>query len=332
MNVKINRIEYYHPNTKYSNDFFLKHFSKQGVDITGLLDVTGRNHRYVSEDPYENSLTMAIQASEKVIRNANIDPKDINLVVFVSSTPEYLSPTNAIKIHQALGLGQDANAYDMNGNCAGMIIAVDQVSRTMKTNARIKYSLVVGADLLVRYSRKSEPITYSNFGESACAVLLENVEDGSSAFIDSSSYVDSSLSNFINLPPKGFSKVLPVDETTEKDNRIIEWIDFNTDEGFASSVTSINEILGRNDLTKNDVKLYCLSQFAKKNVDMIKTSLEEPDEKFPFIGDRFGYTGVTSPFMALAESIKEDKLKRGDHVILWTVGAGVVASCVLLKY
>ena len=336
MKVKIKNIEYYTPKHKYSNEHFLKHFSDQGVDISGLLKVTGRNERYISEDPHENSLTMAIEACEKVIRKANIDAKDVNLVVFVSSTPEYLSPTNAVKIHEALGLTKNANAYDMNGNCAGMIIAMDQVSRTMKTNNKIKYSLLVGSDLVVRYSRRSEAITYANFGESACAVLLENaeenIENNISDFIDSSSYVDSSLSCYIKFPPVGFSNVLPVDEDITKDNRIIEWIDFNTDEAFASSVDSINEILGRNNLTKDDVKLYCLSQFAKKNVDMIRDSLEEPDHKFPFVGDRFGYTGVTSPFMALADSVSKGKLKRGDYVILWTVGAGVVASCVLLRY
>ena len=332
MNIKINRIEHFHPETKYSNEYFLDHFKKQDVDITGLLKVTGRKDRYISEDLQENSLTMAIEASKKVIKNANIDINDIDMVVFISTTPEFLSPTNASKIHEALGLNQSVSAYDMNGNCAGMIIGMDQVCRVMKTNNRIKYALVIGSDLLIRYSRQAEAITYANFGDSACAVLLENVEDELSDFIDSSSYTDSSLSNFINFPPEGFSKVLPLEKNTVKDNRIIEWIDFNTDEAFASSVNSINEILSRSNLTKSDIKLYCLSQFAKKNIDLIRIALDEPEEKFPFIGDEFGYTGVTSPFMALTESIEKNKIKRGDYVILWTVGAGVLASCILLRY
>ncbi|WP_163195055.1 ketoacyl-ACP synthase III [Clostridium thermarum] len=332
MNVKINRIEYYHPKSKFSNDYFLEHFSKQGVDISGLLAVTGREQRYISEDFHENSLTMAIKAALKAVDKAKINVQDINLVVFVSSTPEYLSPTNAIKIHEALGLGKNTNAYDMNGNCAGMIIAMDQVCRVMKTNNSIKYALIVGSDQLVRYSRPTEAITYANFGESACAMLLENVEDGVSDFIDSTSYVDSSLSPYINFPPKGFSKFLPLEKYVDKHDRIIEWIDFNTDDAFASSVNSINELLSRHNLTKSDVKLYCLSQFAKKNVDMIREALEEPENKFSFIGNKFGYTGVTSPFLALTESIENNAIQRGDYIILWTVGAGVVASCILLRY
>lgn len=332
MNVKINRVEYYHPSSKFSNEYFLNHFSEQGIDISGLLRVTGIENRYISEDFDENSLTMAIKASEKVIKNAKVSVNDIHLLVFVSTTPEYLSPTNAIKIHEALGLGKKANAYDMNGNCAGMVIAFDQVSRVMKTNNFIKYALVVGSDQLVRYSRPTEPITYANFGESSCAVLLENVENEVSNFIDSSSYVDSALCNYINFPPNGFSKFLPTEKYIEKHNRIIEWINFDTSDAFASSVDSINELLARNNLTKSDVKLYCLSQFAKKNIDLIRRTLEESEEKFPFIGNEFGYTGVTSPFIALSDAIEKNKINRGDYVILWTVGAGVVASCILFRY
>lgn len=75
-----------------------------------------------------------------------------------------------------------------------------------------------------------------------------------------------------------------------------------------------------------------LISVCKENIDMIREILEEPDYKFPFVGDRFGYTGVTSPFLALADSVSNGNLKPGDYVILWTVGAGVVASCILLRY
>ena len=332
INIKIKSIEYYHPNTAFSNDYYINHFSKKGVDIQGLLNVTGREERYISTKEDENSLTMAIESCKRVLNSSKINKDEIGLVVFVSTTPEFLSPTNAIKIHHALGLSENCNAYDINGNCAGMIIALDQVCRTMKTNADIKYTLLIGSDILARNSRESEAITYANFGEAACAILLENSNDSSSDFIDSSSYVDSSLNHFINFPPKGFSEVLRNSKNVNKENKQIEWIDFNTDRGFASSVTSINNILEKNNLTKNDIKLYCLSQFAKRNIDLIKDSLNEKEDKFPFIGDKFGYTGVTSPFIALAESIKENKIKRGDNFILWTVGAGVVASTVLMKY
>lgn len=332
MGIKINRLEYYHPDEKYSNNYFLKHFKERNVNISGLLKTTGRENRYISTNPHENSLTMAIMASIKVLEKAEISADKINMIVHVSTTPEFLSPTNALKVHKALMCNKNCILYDMNANCSGMVVAFDQISRYMKSNSKVKYALIVATDQLNRYSRESEAITYSNFGESACAMILENDEDCCSDIIDSEFYVDNTLSECINFPPRGFSKFLPNDKSVKKDDRIIEWIDFDSNDAFLSAVSSIEEVLKRNNLKREDISLYCISQFAKANIDIIRKELNEPECKFPFVGDEFGYTGVNSPFMILAKSISGQSIKRGDFVILWTCGAGVLAPCVLLKY
>lgn len=332
MNVRVKEIAYYHPKKVYSNDFFINQYDEIGVDIRGLLEVTGRNQRYASENESETSLTMAIEAAKKVMDKAKVDAEELNLIVYVSCTPEFLSPTNALKIHHALKGGKHTMVYDINCNCVGMVVAMEQVCRMMKSNANVKHALVVGSEQLKRYARVSEPITFANFGESACAILLENVMDGESDFIDSSYYTDSSLNEYIMFPPKGFSQVLPTDKSLPKDEKVIQWLDFDTDDAFASSVDSINEILTRNNLTKKDIKKYCLSQFAKKNIDLIRKTMDEPEEKYPFVGDEFGYTGATSPFLAFAKCIENNEIKRGDNVIFWSVGAGVTCSCILMKY
>ena len=332
MNVKINRIEYYHPETVYTNDYFHKHFEEKGENIHKLLKITGRKNRFISTDENETSLTMAIAACKKVLEKANINKDDIGYLLYISQTPEFFVPTNAVKIHKELGLHHNILSFDMNCNCAGMVVGLEQAARYLKTNNRVKYALVVGSDQLFRYARESEAMAYSNFGESACAILLENTESGTSDFIDSCAYTDSSLHDTINFPPNGLSKVLATDEFVERDNKIIEWIGFETDRVYESAINSINDLINRNNLTKDDIKLYCLSQFVKKHIDDTRIALDEPEEKFPFVGDVFGYTGTTSPLMALTNAIEENKIKRGDHVILWTVGAGVCAPCVLLKY
>lgn len=215
---------------------------------------------------------MAVQASQKVLESTNIDPKEIGLVVFVSSTPEYLSPINALQIHRALNLNKKAAAYDMNANCCGMLIAMNQIYKVMKFDTSIKYSLIIGSDQLFRYADKTEPVTYSSYSESACAVLLENSDDSSSDFIDSSSSVDTSAIDFVKFPSGGFSEFISSDKYIDKNKMIIK------------------------------------------------------------SGDEYGYTGVTSPLIALADSISKNKIKRGDYVILWTAGAGIISSGTLIRY
>lgn len=332
MNIKIKGIEYYHPKSKYSNEYFINHFNEKGIDISGLLEASGRQNRYISDDPNENSLTMAIEASKKVVQASNINLNDIGLVVCVSTTPEFLAPTNAMRIHKILGLTRKAIAYDMNANCSGLVIAMDQVCRMMKSNNSLKYTLVVGVDQLFRHTDPNDSLTHTNFAESACAILLENVNDTSSDFLDSSFFTYNEYSHYVTFPPKGLSTLLDSVEIKDGEDNIIKYDDFNCDDAFASSIDSINEMLSRNNLKKSDIKLYCLSQFAKSNIDNIKDTLDEPESKFPFIGDEFGYTGLTSPFIALKDSIDKNKIQRGDHIILWTVGVGVIASGILLRY
>ena len=101
---------------------------------------------------------------------------------------------------------------------------------------------------------------------------------------------------------------------------------------FHSSKISIEEILFRNNLQKDDIKKYYFSQFGWKNLQKICEEMEEDINKFKFVGDEFGYTGTTSPMLAFAKSVEANELKMGDYVIFWTVGAGTTCPTVLYKY
>lgn len=144
----------------------------------------------------------------KIVQASNIDKDKIDLIVSVATTPEYLSPTCAMKIHNELKLSKRCVAYDLNANCTGLIIALDQVARTMKSNKRIRYALVVGADQLFRNADPTDALTYTNFAESGCALLLENKENDISDYIDNSTFSFNKFSKYITFPEKGLSNTL----------------------------------------------------------------------------------------------------------------------------
>ena len=89
---------------------------------------------------------MGLNATNNVLEKTNINPGELNLIVFSTSTPEYISPTNALKFYNEIRAGQRTDVYDLNANCAGMLVALEQVSRFMRDNPRIKYALIVGLD------------------------------------------------------------------------------------------------------------------------------------------------------------------------------------------
>ena len=330
-NAVIKGVAYYHPENSVSNEYFIEHFEKQGKDIRHLLENTGRENRYISDDFNETILTMGLNATNSVLQKTNINPSELNLIVFSTSTPEYISPTNALKIHNEIRAGQRTVVYDLNANCAGMLVALEQVSRTMRDNPRIKYALIVGSDQLNRFSRFNEAISYANFGDSACAMILENISNTDSGFVDSESYTNSSNHDKILLPAKGFSQVIHNKGLDIKD-KLVGWSNFSLEGAFYSAWISIEGLIFRNGLTKKDIKKYFLSQFAKKNIDSVCEQLEEDPDKFVFIGDEFGYTGTTSPILAFAKDLENNGLTKGDYVIFWTVGAGTTCSCILYRY
>jgi 3-oxoacyl-[acyl-carrier-protein] synthase-3 len=330
-NSVIKGVAYYHPENQVQNDYFIEHFEKQGEDIRNLLASTGRESRYISDDVNETIVTMGLNAVNKVLDKTNIDPQELGLIAFSTGTPEYLSPTNALIIHDSIRASSKAAVYDINSNCVGMIVALEQVSRIMRDNQNIKYALIVGSDQLNRYSRYSESITYANFGDSACALILENVPNTDRGFIDSDFYTNSSNHNKIVLPAKGLSSTIHNNKIDIKD-KLVKWTPFNFDGAFYSAKISIEELLKRNNLTKKDIKKYFISQFAKKSIEQICNETGETMDKFTFIGDEFGYTGTTSPFLAFARSVENNELNPGDNVIFWSVGAGTTCCCILYTY
>lgn len=82
----------------------------------------------------------------------------------------------------------------------------------------------------------------------------------------------------------------------------------------------------------DDIKAFCFSQYALPLIKNCSKELNIPLHKFIYIGDKYGYTGTSSPFIALYEAVKKGDVKRGDLVDLWTVGTNWTTCHILLKY
>lgn len=248
-NAVIKGISSYHPDNVVDNNFYIDHFDEKNIDIRGLLRVTGRNKRYISMDENETTLTMGIEAAKSVLAKTMVKVSQINCVVVASGTPEYISPTNALKVHAALGISSSTSVYDVNANCIGMIVALEEVSRVMRSNSYIKYALVIGSDQLSKYVDYDDSFTYSNFADAASAVILENMYNTDRGFIDSDFYTNSSNHNRVPFPFKGESATIHDNSLHIKD-KLLQWEPFKFDGAFHSAKISIEQLLWRNSLEK----------------------------------------------------------------------------------
>ncbi|OIK09601.1 3-oxoacyl-[acyl-carrier-protein] synthase III C-terminal domain-containing protein [Bacillus sp. MUM 13] len=327
--IVLKEVSVYHPENAVNNQDYINHFNKQGSDITRLLDALGRENRYVADES-ENALTMAVEASKIVLEKAGMTGQDMDMIVFVSGTPEYLWPPNSAAVHHVIGGKKEAVVYDMNAACAGMIIAAEQVSRNMTANPHIQRALIVGSEVMHRFSRREEAVTYASFGDGASAIILEKNENSVSGFVDSIFSVNTESIEKIVFPACGISNMY--DEQTSDFDKRVQWENVSNDRAFTSTLELIETLLKRNNLQAADVSAYCLSQLSRKNIYKIQEALNESIEKFPITGTEYGYTGAASPFMAFERSVSSGRIRRGDYVVFWSVGAGTASCALLFKY
>lgn len=323
-NIKIKNVAIYHPENLVTNEFYMEHFKEQGKDVSGFLTSMGRDQRYIIDNENENSLTMGIEAAKRVLEKAQLTGKDIDMIVFSTQVPEHTLPTNAMFVHQEIGAANHTMILDSNANCAGMTVAVDTTSRYMMSNPRIKRALVVGSDANSLISNPEQEFTYANFSDGAAAIILEKTDENT-GFIDAVYEVDSANRNNIIYPQEGFSK------TIGKKEHIV-FTPFDGAMAIPAACEMIENLLEQNGLKIEDVNSFCFSQFALSNILKIQSHFDVPKNKIIYVGDKYGYTSTSSPFICLYEGIETGRINRGDIVLFWTIGAGHEMVAMLFKY
>lgn len=321
----------YHPKNKVHNQYFIDHFHKFNMEVEGLLKHLEREYRYLSDDPTETVITMGYEASKKALEEANLTIDDIDLIIFATDTPEYTSPCNAIKMLDMFGDKKIKMAFDTNTNCLGMVTALDQACRIMMTNPRLNKALVVGGILFSSVSNKFDTVSYSNFGDASAAVVLEKVEeDVKRGFIDSTHLAQTSESKNILMPKVGYSKVIRDGVENEEDKKW-SWEPFDGD--FITDIwyDLITEVAKYNGLEPTDIHHLIFSQFSHKFAKITLQKLGIDENNTTYIGNEFGYTGTTSPIIALDRALKTGKIRKDDYFVLTSMGSGSVVSCLLFK-
>ncbi|WIV17290.1 3-oxoacyl-[acyl-carrier-protein] synthase III C-terminal domain-containing protein [Paenibacillus polygoni] len=317
--VRLKQIAVYHPENSYTNEEVASS-SPDRERLLGMWAHLGRDNRYLA-DEQETTVTMAIEAAKKVLKAANMSGEQLDLITISSGTHEYNIPTDAAFIHKAIGGKDQCAIYDQNANCAGMVVSYDQVSRAMLHNPKMKYALIVGSEQVGNFYKPENLVHIGLSGDAACAVILERVEEDGYGLIDSSYITHSERPEDLVLPEHGFknSKVI---QTRVSDS-------YKVDSMFAKAPAVINDLLKDHDLTKDAITHYSISQVLSTKIAYLAEALEEDSSKFTYVGNKYAYTGTTSPFLALYHAIEDGKLKQGDHHIMWSVGAGFT-SCGLL--
>ncbi|MFP4975798.1 ketoacyl-ACP synthase III [Paenibacillus sp. CN-4] len=328
--IRIAGTEVYHPSTAVSNEEMAAAAGDAAEKLIGIWEFFGRKSRYYASGNEETTLYMAIQASKKLLAAQGLSGGDLDMIIFSSGTHEFSAPSDAALVHQALEGKNNCVVYDSNANCVGMVVAADQAARAMSTNPKMKYALLVGSEQIARYYMEKDLASKGLCGDAACAVLLERVEDEGEGFIDSAFYTNSLRAEDMLFPAVGMTRMFD-DTLSDEEKKIYLHPEYNVNVAFPTAVTNIELLLKEHGLNKTDIKGYILSQLNLSIIRDIAGNLGEDLSKFPYIGDIYGYTGTTSPFIALHHAMKDGQLTRGDLFFTWSVGAGITSCAALWR-
>lgn len=321
-NVLIKGTGVYIPPNKVYNEEIDEHFEKLGLNEHGLMNHLGRRKRYfISEG--ENAITMLQNAIDNCIEKNKLCLEDFEMLVVCTDTPEYLSPTNAMKIAGLYG-DQMKNikiAFDLNANCTGMLQGMDIVSKYMQLSD-IKNALVLGCFCVSPATLWTDTVVYATFADAAACVALTCEESETKrGFLDTYTFVDANYHQYVTYPKCGMSKV-PLKKVEPNEKRL-EWNPFPMDFLSQKWADSIMEVVGRNHLIIDDIDYFIFSQLSDAyNTETLKilgVSLEET--KYHFVGKEYGYTGNTCPILCL-NRMWDIYSQKGTKIILCTVGAG----------
>lgn len=329
-NINFRGIGTYHPKNIEDNSFYVNHFNRKGIDVSGLLSHLGRNTRHIADIEEENTVSMAYNAAVKALKSSKTSPEEIDVIIFGTDSPEMLVPSNALLLHDKLKCVNAHQIFDMNSNCIGMLSAIDIGSKLLLANPRISKALIVGSFMGSLIASESDPVCYSNLADASAAVILEKIEEPRKrGFIDSQFKTDPIVRDAFQFPLCGFSKIFDLEIKSE--DKKLQLAPFDTSFICKEWVDLMNELFNRHDISKHTIKQYFFSQFSKPDAETTLELLSLGLDKYTFIGDKYGYTGLTSPILAYNEALNNNIINEGDYVMFCSVGAGYNICALLYK-
>jgi 3-oxoacyl-[acyl-carrier-protein] synthase-3 len=331
-NVHIIGVGSYHPQTKVDNQYFIDHFKSYQLEdhTVALLNKLGRETRTLASKG-ETSLTMAVEAALVALSNSGLTSGDIDMIISVSDTPEYLSPCCALLIKNKIHAENAHAVFDMNSNCIGMLTAMDTAARYLKTDEKFKRVLIVGSLLISPQARLDDMVAYACTGDGAAAIILEKRDEleergllGSRMFTDDAYYWS------ITMPACGISMI--ADEAIRNEDKKMVWKPFDfsfLSDQWSSLITTLLSDFG---YRPDEVAHYFMSQFSKADLALTMKQLGTDMKETIYIGNKYGYTGCTSPIMALDDRLQSEKFNADDLVIFCSVASGYSMTALLYKW
>ncbi len=289
-----------------------------------ILERTGIEQRHVAAEG-ETTTDLAEAASRQAIAMAGVDPKDIDLIIVGTTTPDHIFPSVATQLQDRLG-NYGCTAFDVQAVCTGFIYALGVADQFIRAGT-VRRALVVGAETFTRILDWNDRGTCILFGDGAGAVVVEAADEA--GIIASHLHADGRHKKLLWVPNG-------VSTGYDKTRQNAAFVEMRGNEVFKVAVNTlgriVQETLTANGLSPDDIDWLIPHQANARILTATARKLRMPMERVISTVKTHANTSAASVPLALDVAIRDGRIQRGDMLLLEAFGGGFTWGSVLLRY
>jgi 3-oxoacyl-[acyl-carrier-protein] synthase-3 len=281
-------------------------------------------------DENEATSDLAVNAARQALERANLVPEDIDFIVVGTTTPDMMFPSTACLVQHRIG-ATHAWGYDILAACSGFTYALTTAAQ-MVSSGGSRHALVIGADVMSSIIDYTDRATCVIFGDGAGAAVVEATSEENVGIIDFENYVDGSGGDSLCMPGGGSRNPASLDTLARR----LHYVKQDGQAVFKFAVRNTEEacrrILDRNGVKPHEIDLFVSHQANRRIIMAAADKLGVPEEKVVINIERYGNTTAATIPLALDDAIQGDRLKKGDLMLMVSVGAGFTVGALLLRW
>jgi 3-oxoacyl-[acyl-carrier-protein] synthase-3 len=299
------------------------------VDTTDewIMDRVGIRERHILKDKNKGPVFMGTMAVNELLEKTHTSPDEIDFLICATVTPDLVFPATANLISDAVGI-KNAFSYDINAACSSLLFALETASRFIESGG-YKKIIVVGADKMSAITDYTDRTTCPLFGDAAGALMIEPTTEDV-GIIDSILHTDGS--GWLYLHQKAGGSLRPASHETVDAKEHVVWQEGKTVFKFAViNMADVSvKIMEKNNLAPKDIAWFVPHQANLRIITATANRMGISRDQAMINIERYGNT--TSATIPLCLWEWEDKLKKGDNLILATFGGGFTWGSMYLKW
>jgi 3-oxoacyl-[acyl-carrier-protein] synthase-3 len=305
------------------------------VDTTDewIVQRTGIKERRIgSIEKEEYPSGMSERAARIALKEANLEPNDIDLILFSSTIPDMLFPNCASQVQQRLGISNKCACLDINAACTGWIYGFTMANSLIQTGV-YKNIMLIGCEMTSTFNNWEDRSTCVLFGDgSGCTILGRAQETEGAKVIDTILGCDSSKWESLQLPAGGSKKPISQEILDARG----QFMSMDGQTVFKSAVKTMAShcatLLKRNNLGHDDIAWFIPHQANLRIIETAANLLKFPMERVIINVEKYANTSSASIPTAMYEAIQDGRIKRGDKILMAAFGAGLTSGALLIEY